>query len=145
MKPYLSPSPLVAVQLTALVCLLALLAFLHRGVPQMINYGIAPIYSPATTAPPVVDERPTDIVLRLSSDGLRYIGFRWVPDADFNSTVTRLHTLDPSARFLLRADARSSFRSVRRLIADLRLAGVTRIILVAERRTDATGSARTQP
>jgi biopolymer transport protein ExbD len=131
-KPLPPISLLPPVSSIALICSLAaalLLCGLSHIRPAPIFRG-PPVLLPHTGSPGIVDELPSDIVVRLTADGNRFLETGWAPGEAFLPAVTRLRASRPSARLLVQADTRVPFRDVRQVLVDLRAIGVNSAILV---------------
>jgi biopolymer transport protein ExbD len=80
----------------------------------------------------VIDDRPTDILVKIDAAGCRWVGRRWAPDAEFRQAIRNARAASPLGRLVLQADRTLPYGAVRALLADLRDEDIYTLSLIVE-------------
>jgi biopolymer transport protein ExbD len=102
--------------------------------PEPCRGGPFPLL-PSVTWAPSVPTTDHDSEIRVTSDGLVYLGSRWFPDSELPFMFQRIaqRTLShPGSRVLLRINRSTPFRTVRYLLRSLREIGIGDASLIVE-------------
>ena len=120
-------SALSEINVTPLVDVMLVLLIIFMVAAPMMNRGID-VDLPATASADPLDEQRIEITL--DTKGQLWLGERQVHEQFLRDEMSRLSRQQPGAGVFLKADAKTAYGSVLRIMDLIRTSGVTKIAMI---------------